>query len=251
MMNFVNNIVDEHRIKSPIISSFYANELSARLAQYFHYYSGSKLINYRQILGNSLGSEIDTDSVQFARDAIMKSDIIFYNIGDWNIDWIPANKNYKELRDGSNDLLNNFFCTEGEVFDLPWGELQLYFRPKPVLNLATDKWWTSDSDITIFIDEKCLNKFSNIVIKGTNNRIDLKEIMIDVTYYKNENEIGKREIIFSLDNLYKLVIPLKINNNLPDAIKFDSKNYLIPCETSESSDCRKLLIFNPSEIEFE
>jgi len=250
MMEYVNQKVNEYRINSPIIAAFYNNELSDRLAIYYQAYDNNKLTPYKQYLGNSLGWHLDQVSIDKARSLVLQSNIVFYNLGDWEINWIPFNKNYKEIRNGSKDIVEKYFCKEGPIFDLPWGKVQIYLRPMPLVSATNDDWIIDGTNISLTNTGSCLNKFSKIVLIGKNNRTELKKYNLKIEYYINDNQIGETELeLANSEKKYHIEIPLKINSQLPDRLIMKTNNYLVPCKISASTDCRRLFFFRPDETQ--
>ncbi len=252
MMRFVNQKVDEYSLNNPTISSFYSNEISGRLTQYYHYYYENKSIKYKQILGNSLGPNLGNKSIEYARRSVQNSNIIYYNVGYWEPDWIPSNKNYQELRDNSNDLIEKYFCPAGDVFNLPWGKMRIYFKPQADIKVTTDNWIASETEINLLSDLDCLNKFNRIVIEGKNNRKEKKNITIFATYYLSGEKIADK--IFTFTNTgsnYRFLIPIKIDSKTATSIKLTSNDFFVPCKISKSGDCRRLLINQPQSITIE
>lgn len=248
-MYFLINKVEDYKYKRPIISTFYNSEISDRLSTYFHSYSKNELIEYTQVLGNSMGSNLGPSNIKRAQDEVKKSDIIFYNVGNWPIDWIPFNKDYKKLRDSSENIINKYFCKEGKVYNLPFGAVQLFFKPNAIAESSGD-WLISGSEININSNEICISKFKKITLKGLNNRNDTSSLLINYDLYSDNKYLdkGNVEVIMNKD-IYQLTIPLSSSLGvISNKIIISSNNVLVPCKINKTSDCRSLLLWAPNSI---
>jgi hypothetical protein len=245
----VNNQIKTKNLDEPIITTFYANELSERLLMHYYMYDNNEFKSYKMTLGNTLGGFLGAVTINQSNDAVRHSNIVLYNIGDWQPDWIPFNKDFKKIREVNDAIVKREFCSVGNVYSLPWGKVQLYMRPIAQIDSSGD-WLLNNFDISFNeIEQNCLNKFSYLHLNGVNSRKDAKKIHFSAQFFKDGRllRINNEEIILKNDS-YDMSIPIKIDGLMPDVISISSNDYFVPSKISDSRDERKLLIFRPQQI---
>jgi hypothetical protein len=246
LMRFANYQVRQNNINEPRVATFYANELSERLMMFYYMYDYNEFKRYIMTLGNTLGGFLGEVSIKQSNEALNNSNIVLYNLGEWQPDWIPFNKDFKKIREVNTPIVEKKFCPVGEVFDTPWGKIKLYIRPSVLVETSGD-WLLNKFTVSLSgVEKSCLKKFNAIELKGDSGRSDVKKISISMTYLKDAKVIGKNNLdLVLVNNKYKLNIPIKLNNNFPDSIEIFSNNYFVPKLISDSEDIRKLLLFKP------